>query len=55
MTNWCARCGRRQPLDRMLTVTNPYRFLGTQDICIDCTVVSDRVVETGAESDESDD
>lgn len=54
MTNWCARCGRTHPLDRMVTVVNPYRDgPGWRDVDIDCITSGDRVIDTHPDDDDA--
>lgn len=53
MSNYCVRCDQTHPMERMLVVVNPWhngpRWI---DVCHDCTIASDRVIDTLYDEDE---
>lgn len=53
MTNLCVRCNKTHPIERMMTVVNPYhngpRWI---DVCEDCVILGDRMIGPDDDTDD---
>ena len=53
MTSLCVRCNQTGPLERLVTIVNPWHNgPGWIDVCVTCLRTGDRVVGPEDESDE---